>query len=347
MPMKPLVKLVGIAAVAAAVPTSWYGIDHLREEPHTGTLVAQAPDQGLCDLAVMIHSQCEREDEVEHRVEYVRRDTRGQDPHVLFVGCADSFCGGVFEAAGISHAPDRVFKGDNPGNSLVQRVHDERDGQVRVVPTPSVAYFVEHIAHLTSPAAPAAPAAKDEAHGDHHGAQGEHGAGSDVYLVVIEGHTLCGAMGALLGDFSREGPSLYEHLDTLGDQLQGTLCTLRARSDLTPAARAALLAQANVDAQVAAFMRMYPDFVASGRGHVIGLLRDLTGNLVPAGSEHRRGQVYLTNVDGSTDAPTVAATLERVLGDRVDPVELRTIVRRVPAPETKAPAPEGDPRASP
>jgi len=287
----------------------------------------QAPSQGLTDLADLINRQYARRDALTFHAEYSRRDATGQNPQVLFVGCSDSFCGGWFESIADPHVPDRVFKGDNPGAAIMTRCWDERVGHGVVSGTAATAYFVHHIAHLGGDGA-ADPTSNHQ------------------YVVVVEGHTLCGAMGAMLAGFDDEDPGLYAHLDYLRDELVHTIDALRAEPRLDTESRAALLAQAAVDVQVRQFMKVYPNFVGSGRGHIVGMIRDLTNHMFTVADrslldvkfssdqpleDSRRGHVYAVNVDGITDTSLVAAKLRDILGERVHPEAAEHMVRRISA----------------
>jgi hypothetical protein len=281
--------------------------------------------QGLADLAHLVNRQYARRDARTFHAEFSRRDATGQNPHVLFVGCSDSFCGGWFESIADPHLPDRVFKGDNPGAAIMTRSWDERVGHGVVSGTAATAYFVHHIANL--------------------GGDGSQAPSSDhQYVVVVEGHTMCGAMGAILAGFDGEDPGLYAHLDYLRDELAPTIEALLAEPRLEPGARAALLAQAAVDIQIRQFMQVYPNFVASGTGHIVGMMRDLTNHMytLPNRSlldvrfsadqqleDSRRGHVYAVNVNGITDTSAAAATLSQILGPRVRPEAAQHMVRRI------------------
>jgi hypothetical protein len=292
-----------------------------------------SPEQGVLDFAGMVESQYARREVEDHTYAFSVRDAVGQNPHILYIGCGDSYCGGAFDSLGIPHAPNRVFKGDNPGNVLFTRVYDSRAGEVVLDGSPSVSYWVNHIAHL----------------GGHSAAEEEDTSalphGSEVYFVVIEGHTMCGAMNALLGGIDGEDPGLREHLEILRAGTADTIATLGGDTHLEPIARNALLSQAAVDYQVAEFMRLYPNFVSSGRGVVVGMTRDLTNHIFsrigPLSDVHfdvedtvespRRGHVYITNVNGVREHDGICTLLKGVVGERLDPMSLEYVVHRIHA----------------
>ncbi len=102
-----------------------------------------------------------------------------------------------------------------------------------------------------------------------------------VPILVVMGHTGCGAIAASAGDYSGEAHGIQTRLDKLGGVTEG----------------GASCAQNNVDHQVGIAIDKYQEKVQAGELVVLGAMFDLTGEF--GGSP---GKIYITNVNGTSDA---------------------------------------------
>lgn len=205
-----------------------------------------------------------------------RLKTGKQDPQIASVSCADSFCLGLYEACGISPQPNHVFTADAAGNPLVREYYVKSQKELVIAPRGTITYWVNHIAKQGS---------------------------AERYLLILEGHTMCGAMNAIMGDVSGEDVGLREELEFLKSEVYNPLKqTLEDIED--PQKRLAYLAQSNVDYHINKAMNHYKSAVESGKLTFIGTMRDLTGTLYT--KEHKKkGDVYVTNIDGVTDVEQI------------------------------------------
>ncbi len=207
-----------------------------------------------------------------------RLEKGGQDPAYGGAGCGDSFCTTLYDTAGIRPLPNIVFTGDNPGNALVTRLYDSRKRELVLSGTSSTAYFANHVA----------------THG-----QRPH------YFLFSEGHTLCGAMDAILGNaYHKMEAGLYEPLLFMHEKLKDTINKLDRKGITDKIMRNALLAQTNVDIQVNLAMelykKLYPGIIENNKLYVVGMMRDITGDIY-APETPMIGDVFITNINGEKD----------------------------------------------
>jgi len=223
-----------------------------------------------------------------------RLEHGGQDPAIGGAGCGDSFCTGLYEAAGIRPDPNIVFTGDNPGNALVTKIYDTRLDKLVKTGTSSTAYFVKHIA----------------AHGKR-----------PKYFLFAEGHTLCGAMDVILANgYHEEEAGLYEHVAFLHEKLKTTIKKLDEKNITDNVMRNALLAQKNVDVQVEMAMELYkklhPGLIEKGKLNIIGMMRDITGDIY-APETPMIGDVFITNINGITNIDKIKEYLSNYVFDGI------------------------------
>jgi len=110
-----------------------------------------------------------------------------------------------------------------------------------------------------------------------------------VPLLLIMGHTGCGAAKAAAGDSSEETPAIKARLSNL------KLCGDEGRDP-----------QANVDEQVRLAMVRYSDWVSDGRLTVIGGVFDLIGAYGGLA-----GKIYITNVNNSNNISQIRKEIEK------------------------------------
>lgn len=252
---------------------------------------------GLKTLQTFLYGEYEKRMETNFRSVFEERFTTGQNPALLWIGCSDSFCLGLF-GEHVSPQPDLVFTGDNPGNSLVTSIVDGHSGQPQLVGNATLDYFMSAIVPKAS---------------------------RNPYYVMVVGHTDCGAIKAILSGYEKLSPSLIAHLQTLESGLNDIMPTARSMAETDPARAAALLAQANVDFQIAQARALYP---LAQKVEFIGLMQDLTGRFYAPESK-RRGDLFVVNVNGRNDFQSI----QHYLSDTVEMDEAvsRYLARRLPA----------------
>ncbi len=109
-------------------------------------------------------------------------------------------------------------------------------------------------------------------------------------LLLIMGHSSCGAVKAAMGDYSHETKGIKAELDTLKPVIQKD----DGKDDFNK--RWAENVERNVDYQVNYALKLYGDKVHSGDMAVVGAVYDFN-NIYGKG----RGTLVITNVNGQTD----------------------------------------------
>jgi carbonic anhydrase len=109
-------------------------------------------------------------------------------------------------------------------------------------------------------------------------------------ILMVMGHSGCGAIRAAMGDYSGETPGIKAELDTLKaviakDDGSGDFNTRWARN-----------VEVNVDYQVKQALALYADKVQSGQLAVVGAVYDFNDNYGKG-----RGTLVITNVNGDAD----------------------------------------------
>ncbi len=108
-------------------------------------------------------------------------------------------------------------------------------------------------------------------------------------LLLIIGHSRCGAIAAASGDYSKLEDPIKKELDTIkiakgGENIEGV--------------------KANVNNQVAAAMALFGDKVKAGHLIIVGGVYDFANDM-----KQGDGKLNIINVNGDTDAAKIAAAL--------------------------------------
>ncbi|MBN2458220.1 carbonic anhydrase [Candidatus Woesearchaeota archaeon] len=115
-------------------------------------------------------------------------------------------------------------------------------------------------------------------------------------LLLVLGHTNCGAVNACFSDFSKESSGIQKELETMSDGL----AEIDSSFDKDDPERLNKYAEANVDFQVSYAVDKYNDKVKSGELTVVGMMMDFTDSY----SDKRCG-VFITNINGETDSEKI------------------------------------------
>lgn len=113
-------------------------------------------------------------------------------------------------------------------------------------------------------------------------------------VLLILGHTHCGAVKAAMGNYAGESPCIIcelngLHLPLSGDSGQGSF-----------EARWLLNVERNVDYQVSFCLRKYNELVKKGELAVVGAVYDFIDAY-----GHGKGRVVITNLNGETDVAKI------------------------------------------
>jgi carbonic anhydrase len=119
-------------------------------------------------------------------------------------------------------------------------------------------------------------------------------------VLMVLGHTGCGAVKAAMGDFSREGPALVKEL-----------ASLEVPKSKTPPEKDAWLAAVkdNVSDQVGRALRQFGSDVERGQLTVVGAVYDLSGDMGGGA-----GRLHIVDVNGNTDGQRIEAFARAVQG---------------------------------
>ncbi|MBN1386628.1 carbonic anhydrase [Candidatus Woesearchaeota archaeon] len=115
-------------------------------------------------------------------------------------------------------------------------------------------------------------------------------------ILMILGHSGCGAVKASLSDYSEETAEIKAELDTL----QGPVKDTKDVSD--SGKRNCLCIQKNVDNQIAFCLDRYRKLVDEGKLVIIGAFYDFHNKM-----SDELGRFYVMNVNGKTDADSINA----------------------------------------
>ena len=121
-------------------------------------------------------------------------------------------------------------------------------------------------------------------------------------LLIIVGHSACGAIKAARGDFSKESPSIKRELVTI------KLPAKNPKND--DAAEILRGIDGNVNNQVAYALKKFAHEVAEGKLIVIGAIYDFRNDM-----QQGQGRLVITNVNGSTDSGGILARLMEINGN--------------------------------
>ena len=115
-------------------------------------------------------------------------------------------------------------------------------------------------------------------------------------VLMVMGHTGCGAVKAALSDYSDETAGIRKELDSLKAGLRKTF------DDEDAVVREAKYAELNVDEQVKAAMEKYSDLISSGKLMAAGAMMDFHDVY-----SDERGAVFITNINGETGKAGIAS----------------------------------------
>ena len=115
-------------------------------------------------------------------------------------------------------------------------------------------------------------------------------------VLVVLGHTQCGAVIAGLGDYTDETDGIRRELDSLSHGLS----TMEGKPAEDDELKVDKYAQHNVDHQVKLACGAYAERIEAGELTVIGMMMDFCNTYGEADC-----QAYITNVNGDTDVPAL------------------------------------------
>ncbi len=118
-------------------------------------------------------------------------------------------------------------------------------------------------------------------------------------LLMILGHTGCGAVKAALSDYSGEKEPVRRELDTLKAGLGNKF------DDPDPVLRETKYAEQNVDFQVRRAVEKYKSMIDSGKLVIAGAMLDFHDVY-----SENRGAVFVTNINGCTDPSQLEGMLK-------------------------------------
>ncbi len=120
-------------------------------------------------------------------------------------------------------------------------------------------------------------------------------------LLVILGHSDCGAIKTCFNDFSKETNGIIKELETLSDGLAETDHNI-SKDDPQ---RIGKYIEINVDYQVNHALDKYKDLVESKELTIIGLIMDFNGTY-----SEKQGKIYLINYNGETTVEKIKEILK-------------------------------------
>lgn len=118
-----------------------------------------------------------------------------------------------------------------------------------------------------------------------------------VGLIMVLGHTNCGAVAASCKDYSNEDKEIQLRLDSIHEPISAVYDPCLEESLCQ-----ALCAQQNVDHQVSHLVSEYDGHIADNKLVVFGAIQDISGAY---GGPLAR--VYLTNINGETNSEKIMA----------------------------------------
>lgn len=121
-------------------------------------------------------------------------------------------------------------------------------------------------------------------------------------LLIIVGHSACGAIKAARGDYSKESAAIKRELDTI------KLPKKNPKSD--EAEEIVNGIKVNVNNQVAFAMKKFEEEVKGNKLTVIGAVYDFRNDL-----QQGQGRLVITNINGSTDSGSILGALMRINGN--------------------------------
>ncbi len=119
-------------------------------------------------------------------------------------------------------------------------------------------------------------------------------------LLIIVGHSACGAIKAAFGDYSKEPPAIKRELDTI---------KLSKKSQKNDDAELLRAVDANVNNQVTFALKKFDSEVQAGKLAVIGAIYDIQ-NIMHQG----QGRLVIVNINGNTDSGNILNGLMKLSG---------------------------------
>jgi carbonic anhydrase len=126
-------------------------------------------------------------------------------------------------------------------------------------------------------------------------------------ILMILGHTGCGAIKAACSDYSNEPASIKRELDTLKEPVSSDI---KEGDELLKKTK---LSQENVDYQVNLALNLYKDKVDNNNLLIIGAIFDIHGVY-----KGKRGEFYIINVNGEKDIDKMKEILNSIDSEVVD-----------------------------
>lgn len=123
-------------------------------------------------------------------------------------------------------------------------------------------------------------------------------------LMIVLGHTDCGAIKAAISEYAGEPDPIVKELDTVKNSLERGKSVFAGSLDADASRMHLQLAELNVDAQVEALLKMpdLQDLLKHGELTILGLVMDLH-DLHGAGY----GELHTVNVNGVKDVAAIKA----------------------------------------
>lgn len=140
-------------------------------------------------------------------------------------------------------------------------------------------------------------------------------------LLLVMGHTHCGAVQAAMQNYASESFAIVREVDHLAIPLRGILQEASQPHD--PELLWARAVERNVDYQVEMARRRYAEAIAAGKLNVVGAVSDIS-NAYGAGF----GQLVIINLNGETTLPRLQ--LHRLVADVPEALRQQAIRRLNP-----------------
>lgn len=121
-------------------------------------------------------------------------------------------------------------------------------------------------------------------------------------LLIIVGHSACGAIKAARGDYSKESAAIRRELDTI------KLPKKNPKNDEADEILSGI--KTNVNNQVAFALKKFSPEVKEGKLTVIGAIYDFRNDL-----QQGQGRLVITNINGNTDAGGILGGLMKINGN--------------------------------
>jgi carbonic anhydrase len=137
-------------------------------------------------------------------------------------------------------------------------------------------------------------------------------------LLIILGHTGCGAIKASLGDVSKETPGIIKEVTQLKQCCCGSRPEFKDEKELKKQAK---YAQHNVDCQVSYAVSKYKALVESGKLTVAGAMYDFHDIY-----SEKRGHVFIVNINGTDNVKKIKKMdVLKDISDDVKEIKVRRV----------------------